>query len=224
MGEFANRADWESRLQRALEKLQKQQLQRLLESLGDPPNLANLHPDFWNEFSTEYREALYPLLEGIFLDGAAQRLDASTIGVDWDLVNEAAARWARQYTFDLVSGITDHSQQALREKVGGYWETPTSLGALTDSLAQLFGPVRAEMIAITETTRAAVNGQIELVHQLGAQGVEMVAVWQTNNDDIVCPLCGPRNQQRQFTNWSEPPPAHPRCRCWIDFEFADGNG
>lgn len=221
MPDFANRADWESRLQRALEKLQDKQRKRLLESLGEPPDLGNLNPLFWNEFSTEYRDALYPLLEQVFLDSAEQMLGTTSIGVDWNLMNEEAARWARQYTYDLVSRITDNTRAALQEKVGGYFETPTSLGALEESLTSLFGEVRAGMIAVTETTRAAVQGEFAIVEKIQAQGIDMVAVWQTNNDDIVCPICAPRNQQRQGAGWNDMPPAHPRCRCWISYEFTE---
>lgn len=219
MPDFANRADWESRLQRALEKLQDAQRKRLMQALGDPPSQNNLPPQFWSEFGQEYRDALYPLLEQIFLDSAEQMLEALPMGVDWDLVNAEAARWARQYTYDLVSQITDRTRAALQEKVGNYFETPTTLGDLKESLEALFGAVRAEMIAVTETTRAAVQGEYALVQKIQEQGIAMVAVWQTNNDDLVCPICAPRNQTRQGEGWDEPPPAHPRCRCWVNHEF-----
>lgn len=221
MGDFANRADWESKLQHALEKLQKAQMRRLVEALGDPPDLNKVEPSFWNEFSTEYRETLYPILEGVFLDGAGQYADEISIGVEWDLVNEAAARWARQYTFDLVTDITDRTRNALREKVGGYFETPTAIGDLQESLANLFGPRRAEAIALTEVTRAAVEGQRQTAQEVQKEGVQIVAVWQTNNDDIVCVICGPRNQKREGEGWTDPPPAHPRCRCWVNYEFVE---
>ena len=40
------------------------------------------------------------------------------IGVDWALVNEAAAEWSRQYAYDLVRGITAHTREAPRRSAG----------------------------------------------------------------------------------------------------------
>jgi ribosomal protein S2 len=90
---------------------------------------------------------------------------------------------------------------------------------LKDSLSSLFGPVRAEIIAITEVTRAAVEGERAMVAEVAKQGIQMVAVWNTNNDEIVCPICAPLNQKKQGEAWTFPPPAHPRCRCWLNHDF-----
>lgn len=221
MSDFTNRADWENTLTRALVKLQDAQRKRLIEALGDPPDLNKIEPTFWNETSTAYREALYPLLEGIFLDGAAQTLDETSIGADWNLVNESAARWARQYTYELVTDITDKTRRALGEKVGGYFETPTGIGDLKESLAKLFDARRAEMIAVTEVTRAASYGAQETVKEIERNGIAMLAYWHTNNDSLVCPMCGPRNGKAQGDGWNDLPPAHPNCRCWVAWKFAD---
>jgi len=45
-----------------------------------------------------------------------------------------------------------------------------------------------------------------------------VEVWQTRNDEIVCPICGPRHGKEEGDGWTKDdgPPAHPRCRCWTN--------
>jgi hypothetical protein len=48
-------------------------------------------------------------------------------------------------------------------------------------------------------------------------------VWNTANDDLVCAICGPLNQQERpldepFDGGIERPAAHPRCRCWLTSE------
>lgn len=221
MPDFNNRTDWEEKLARVLGKLQQREMNRLIEALGDPPDLNNLHPEFWNEFSTTLKGELIPLLEQVFLDSAEQMLDTTSIGVDWALINAEAARWARTYGYDLVSGITDNTRAALQEKLPAYFEQQMTMGQLRDSLEALFGPVRAAMIAATEVTRAAVEGERAIVAGLEDAGADMLAVWQTNNDDIVCPICAPRNQKRFGEGWTDFPPAHPNCRCWINFEFKE---
>lgn len=48
-----------------------------------------------------------------------------------------------------------------------------------------------------------------------------VAIWQTAEDERVCPVCGPLHDARA-TRWATQfpngPPAHPRCRCWLIYK------
>jgi SPP1 gp7 family putative phage head morphogenesis protein len=88
---------------------------------------------------------------------------------------------------------------------------------LIESLDSLYGPVRAEMIAVTETTRAAVQGQAALVDELNKEGIVMVATFLTSEDETVCPICAPLNGKQ--VDESEFPPLHPRCRCDIAYSF-----
>ena len=222
-----NRDKWDARLARILARLSAKQRRRIVELLGDPPSLAKLDAKFWDEAGAEWREELQPELERVYLEMAAEFLKGQTIGVDWALVNKAASDWARRYVFDLVKGINDNTRGALQSKVGQWFETPTTLDSLRKNLAPLFGPERAEMIAITEITRAATMGEAATVNLLAEQGVEMEAVWHTSNDEIVCYICGPANGKSEYdairqepyygATWKDlhpyGPPAHPRCRC-----------
>jgi SPP1 gp7 family putative phage head morphogenesis protein len=39
--------------------------------------------------------------------------------------------------------------------------------------------------------------------------------WNTANDELVCPICGERNQQEYpLSELATMMPAHPNCRCW----------
>lgn len=219
MPDFVNRSDWEAQLANALAKLQQRELTRIMQALGDPPDLNNLNPEFWNEFSTTMRGALIPTLESVFLDSAEQMLGTTSIGVDWNLINEQAARWAEQYIYDLVRGITDNTRAALQQKVSAYFRNGLTQQALRDSLQNLFGPVRASTIAVTETTRSAVQGELAIVREIEKNGLKLVPIYQTNADDFVCPICSPLNG-KQVESWQFPP-RHPNCRCWINHSFPE---
>lgn len=219
MADFAKRSDWEAELARALARLQQRELKLLMDALGDPPDLNNLHPEFWNEFSTTLRGELVPTLEKIFLDSAEQLLGTSSIGVDWDLVNQAATDWAARYGYDLVRGITDNTRAALQQKVSSYFQNGWTQQALRDSLQSLFGPVRAEMLSVTEVTRAAVQGELAVVREIEKNGIALKPFFQTNEDSFVCPVCSPLNE-KQVEAWQFPP-RHPRCRCWINYRFIE---
>ena len=67
------------------------------------------------------------------------------------------------------------------------------------------------VINTTEGERAYVA---ELERETGQR---MIPIWMTANDELVCPICAPRNE-RPITN-GEYPPAHPNCRCGVGWEF-----
>jgi hypothetical protein len=189
-----------------------------------------LDATFWDKSTQEWLVALQPELEAIYLERAREVLQNQTVGVDWALVNENAAKWAKEYGFELVKGINDNTRAGLQNSVSQWFEKPTTLGDLRESIAPLFGPVRSEMIAITEVTRASTMGENAVVDQLAEQGVEMKPFWHTSNDKDVCEeYCAPANGKAGDepisdgayggSTWTDlfpdGPPAHPRCRCAV---------
>jgi hypothetical protein len=98
-----------------------------------------------------------------------------------------------------------------------------NLDQLSERITPLFGRQRAEAIAITEVTRASSEGERQYADALQTQGVRLIAIHQTNTDDRVCPICGPRNGE-PITD-GRYPPLHPRCRCFVTHkvEVRDGS-
>ena len=217
MADIPNRDELERQLGRKLGKLNRIQLGRLIEYLGDPPKIENVPSTFWDEAGRELAQVLSPFLEDVYVQSSLELMNSQPIGVDWAVVNQNAVNWARDYTFPLVQGINDHSRTALQSTVGAYYERGQTTGELVNRLSGIFGPTRAEMIAVTEITRAASEGERAMVRELNKQGVQMVPIWQTNNDSLVCPICGPRHGQ-EITDGIYPP-SHPRCRCWVNHEY-----
>jgi HK97 family phage portal protein len=144
---------------------------------------------------------------------------ARSIGVEFDpaLINAEAVAWAKRYSFDLIRGLNDTSRKVVSNALEEFLKTPgMTRGELEFLLEPAFGPVRAEAIAVTETTRAYSQAASDYQERLGQQGIKMEKVWLTNNDELVCPICGPKHL-RPENEWSfefpSGPPAHPRCRC-----------
>lgn len=229
-----NRDEYESELAKKLAKLLSTQMGRLLELMGDPPDINNVPSSFWDEAGVEFTEIIRPFLERLFLDQAGMMMESQPIGIEWTLINERAAEWASTYSFDLVRGITGTSRQRLQDAVSRYFRDGQTIGELEESLSSSFGPVRAEMIAVTEVTRAAARGEDALVNELAAQGIQMVTTWSTNADELVCPRCGPLNgkvaagRSNGEPYWIHPTngaevriPAHVRCRCWENNELPE---
>jgi len=175
---------------------------------------------FWTAEEKALTQAMLPGIEQMALEGAraaAAEMEVLGIVVDWTLVNTAASEWARTYTFSLVKGITETSKTALQTQLSNWIEAGEPLPELFKRLDPVYGPVRAEMIGVTEATRAYAEG-----NTLVWEKSEVIEArqWQTAADELVCPICAPL--QGQVAKLGEPfpggimnPPAHVRCRCWV---------
>ena len=225
MPDIQNRDELEAQLARAVGGKFAKQRRELIALLGEPPNMANVPMAFWDNGGKELRSAITPILESIYMQQAMTVVDVAQIGFDWALVNTAAVEWVETYAFNLVKGITDTTARGagskIRQVVQQFYEEgltmPEAIARMKQGLTGIYGPVRAEMIAITEVTRAAAEGEREAARLIEQEsGVRMIPIWQTANDELVCPICGPRHNKEIE---GEYPPAHPRCRCWVTHEL-----
>jgi hypothetical protein len=216
------RETWEQRVAREAAKFGKQSLDAVLTALGDPPDFSRVPSGFWDEQSGALATALTPLLQEVYLAAAEAELEDSPVGVDWTQVNRGAVTWSNQYGYELVRGLTETTRELVREAVSNFFTQDQTLDDLRARLESAFGPIRADMIATTEVTRAATEGERALVEMLEEQGLLFLDVWETAADEFVCPICMPLDGQEQGpTGYVHPdngnvydgPPAHPRCRC-----------
>jgi hypothetical protein len=221
MPDVPDREEIERRLGRRLSQASQEQLERVRAALGNPPNVANIPPDVWAGINQELYSVLSKELQRIYLDQAAVFVADSGIGIDWALINQRAADWASTYSFELVSDITDSTRTLLQGAVDRYYRQGQTMEDLFNAIEPSFGPVRSEMISVTEVTRAASEAEQAAEKEILAENPNLVSAtrWRTNNDDLVCPICGPRNGKQKGDGWTDPPPAHPRCRCWITTRF-----
>lgn len=220
MPELANRDEFERLLASRLARVNGQHRRELIELLGDPPDIGRIDAAFWTRASAELQAVIAPILEDVAIAAAEQLIAGLPIGVDWGLVNQQAADWAARYTFDLVRGLNDTTQRALSRAITRFYEQKQTMEQLRESIARILSPARAEAIAITEVTRATTEGRRQSVEDLRRQGIEMIEVWLTRNDELVCPICGPLHEKPRG-EWGavSGPPAHVRCRCDVVHEL-----
>ena len=225
---------FERDLARAIAEAGASAMREVIAGLGDPPNVDNVPAEVWQRYGEHLRALLREHLERVYR--AQAEAMAGNLGkqpsesVDWTLANQRAADWAETYSYELVRGVVDTTtgginetlQRALREVISTGISDTLTRGQISDALEPYFGPRRAEMIAITEVTRAAAQGEAGLVAQLGDVGIEITAVWHTSADDAVCEICGEYDGQEQGDGWDELPPAHPGCRCFITHRIKGG--
>jgi SPP1 gp7 family putative phage head morphogenesis protein len=193
-------------------------LQNQLDYLTDAGTEAEIRRRIASIGDDELRLAV----EGLLRDSAGRgvRMGAQTLervmgGVNWMLPHSEAMGWAHSYSYELVSYINSNSRQFLAEALAEWVRTGGPMGDLVATLAPRFGIVRAEMIAVTESTRAYAEGSRLEYRQMGIRRVQ----WLTNRDDRVCPICLPLDNQIIDIDQGIPgigfPPAHVNCRCFI---------
>jgi SPP1 gp7 family putative phage head morphogenesis protein len=148
---------------------------------------------------------------------AASIKQTDPLGINWELANNAAAEWALNHSAELVRSISDTTRARIQAEVANFVRNDETINQLSQRLEPMFSPVRAEMISVTEVTRS-----FSEANQIAWQesGVIDGKEWRTNNDELVCPICGPLDSNvvptgQQFDGGFDGPPAHPRCRCWV---------
>ncbi len=157
--------------------------------------------------------------------------ESITFDLDWDQYHEDASAWVRDYMYvgkvtpELAGGwlapLDEHTMEGLRQQLQNFVEIQGY--TIGDVMAGLpFDASRVHRIAVTEITR--VYGQANLLagQQLKDEfpDVPVIKTWFTNNDDLVCVICGPLNNQvvgidELFDGEFDAPPAHINCRCWM---------
>jgi len=180
-----------------------------------------LNDSFWNNEQNRMLAILQPRLETMAFDAARQAAQKAGIAFNPNLANANAARWARDYTDTLLKKLNTTSTTGIGELIAQWVEKPgATYGQLQQSLIH-YGEIRAQAIAVTETTRAYAEGEIMAYKQEGITQIK----WHTNRDELTCPICRPLHgkvvkigdefgKDRKGMPITKPP-GHVNCRCWV---------
>lgn len=222
MVDFSGRGDFETEiaqfLAREMAAIQRQVTDDLLAAGMDVNQTQIFTREYWSNLSSRIEALMRGKLEDVYMSAAEQFMDTVSYAMDNDLLRASARGWANQAAMNLVSQMNETSQRHLRDAVDKFLSEPMTNRELRDELARVFSPRRAELAAVTEVTRAASEGWERVAADLRARGVRLVAIWQTLVDERVCPICGPRHEKKQGDGWMFLPPAHPKCRCFVNYE------
>lgn len=129
----------------------------------------------------------------------------------------AAEAWSRTYSTWLGGRISRQIQTAVGRPMFTQAERLQAMDEFLD-------PARWDALAATEVTRAAVaGGEFGANVALATKGRVATAIWHTEADNKVCPICLPlEGIERDVWQLYQPlgPPAHINCRCWISYSQA----
>lgn len=116
----------------------------------------------------------------------------ANITIDWNLLNQQAYDFAKSYSYKLIKGLDQTSQERVQKAFTTWLSSGAALPELKAALAPIFNDSqRAGVIAQTEAIRAYNEGAFKRWGDLGIKK----AVWRTVADPKVCPICRPMNGQ-----------------------------
>ena len=180
----------------------------------------------YDGLAEELRAGVLPELSALNVDSALRLSVETGIGFDPSIINTEALRWAREHTGEMIARVTDTTRRQVQEAISAFIQTPgMTIGDIEKLIAPTFGPVRAEMIAVTETTTAysAATNELQGLLQRELPELTTTRVWNTMADELVCPVCGPLEGAPESV-WAREfprgPPAHVGCRCGTSLTFA----
>jgi len=199
------------------------QLQEITDELNtrEPELMPN---SFWERWGAVFLAFLIPSFTSMALQGAETQMRVLDIGVDWDFVTTQAANFSSTYAFSLVKDLNESARNHLQTSMTSFFQSPErDVDALISQIAQRFGPVRAENIAITEVTRGFERGKDIYIEELAKIGVKAEQLWHTRLDERVCTICEPNEGKFKSEGWTaDGIPPHPRCRCWTTLGIVTG--
>lgn len=171
---------------------------------------------------------LMKVLQKAAVNGVELFSGMNNLQIDWTMTNKKALEWARNHTYELVELIYKDVGIILQSAISQFIETVgMTIGDVMDLLVGL-DERKAEQIAVTEITRTYAQATQMAGDDLKAEfpGVKVIKIWYTNNDELVCELCGPLDNTEVEIDepfydpeppWADgDPPRHPNCRCWIE--------
>ena len=160
----------------------------------------------WARLQEEVAAAIAEVIPKVFEDAAA--VLGAEHGADSDVSSQAAAY------------VATRSQESATRVVR---TTIKSISTGTPP-EEALSKEKAEQIAATEVTAAISAGEAAIAGLLLViANVQIIPIWHTERDEKVCPVCAPLNGTgAEVYGRVSPsgPPAHPRCRCWLDYEVA----
>lgn len=167
------------------------------------------------DLAREARPGIYAALFQSFSDSAVATTGQLGVGVGG--IVRAADVWASLYSGGISKSISDIVGKQFSKLVGN-----------ADDLASaIIDSPRWATLAATDVTRAATaGGEFVANAYLVTRGMLVDTTWRTAADAKVCPICGPLDGLTRVV-WErfigQGPPAHPNCRCWLDYSWVTRN-
>lgn len=155
--------------------------------------------------------------------GGKNFLRSIGVPLTFDLKDKRELAKIEQHVKLLIKGLDQATHDLVAEKIQQGIESGLSTKEVADSIREWIPETyagRAETVTRTETSRMVNAAQFEAASQNGAMG----KIWVTRGADDECAdneNQGTIGMDETFSSGDNMPPAHPNCRCDLDFEVLD---
>lgn len=191
---------------------QRQRVRAVLRG-SSPEQIQPALTNFWRDEPQTLEQALLPLFDDVAAAGAQQGISRLPVGVNWSGVNEAVLQLAQERCRQYAAETTGASKRQIGVLVSRWIETGGTLDELLTRVDRVYPGHHAKTEAVTQVTSVFSEGQRS---SWAASDVVAAYRWDTAEDDLVCPRCGPRNgNEYDIDDAAALPPAHYGCRCDI---------
>lgn len=152
-------------------------------------------------------------------------------GLAFNVSDPNAVAWAREHAAELAQGLSDTTEQDIRDAIASNLEGDIDQGDAYDEILDAIGDDdRAEMIARTETMTASNQGTLTSWDQATEAGLltgDELKEWIATSG--CCDECADLDGEQvaldaDFSSGDDAPPAHPNCRCTIGMAVAGETG
>jgi SPP1 gp7 family putative phage head morphogenesis protein len=177
-------------------------------------------------YQSQLTTASNRLLSGLTSTAIQNAIEAWSLDVSFDIVNEHALTWLSGYAPQLAQVVETETLTTLRTQLMQGIDAGEGMDKLTARVRDTFDDMekwRAERIARTETSRSAGQGSLETFREAGFEQ----KIWLANPD--CCDECqaleemGAIGMEERFFHDSYSdgltPPLHPSCRCDFGLSF-----
>lgn len=218
MAALSDRLQIEEKFATRLSGLMGRHRRELFRLMGTPPSVANVPESFWAKIEKEADEEAAAILLLILMKSSSQYFPTWNTSDDQvGIIRRKAGVWTKGRASELAKQYRDNTKKYL-EKKSLAWGTVATPEEVNADLVDLLGPTRAERIAVTETTDAAVAGGEIAADVSGV--IDPRDIWYTQMDRGVCMICLPYHKEPRvvwMTDHASGPPIHERCRCHIEY-------
>lgn len=148
-------------------------------------------------------------------------------GLAFNVSDPNTVAWAREHAAELAQGLSDTTEQDIRDAIASNLEGDIDQGDAYDEILDAIGDDdRAEMIARTETMTASNQGTLTSWDQATEAGLltgDELKEWIATSG--CCDECADLDGEQvaldaDFSSGDDAPPAHPNCRCTIGMAVA----
>ncbi len=175
--------------------------------------LANKADEVWGNEMIDMTKAVIDAITMLTVTGGQFGELTYNMAIGTSSLSDWVLESARTQTAKLVTQVTDTNRklisEAIKQSVARGEDKTATMARISEVINN---PVRAEMIAHTESVNAYQGGLLGFGRETGATKKTYEALAGA------CPICAPLDGEtvgidETFSNGVDRPPSHPRCRC-----------